>query len=59
MAELKPCPFCGGEVYFSGWSKGWSVECHNIYCDILPQTHICQSQKEAAEEWNRRAGDTK
>ena len=61
MAELKlrECPFCGGEVQFYGWGNGWSVECRNDDCYVLPETRICQSRKEATDEWNHRAGEEK
>ena len=57
--ELKPCPFCGGEADFHCWKSGWTVECNNNYCEILPETGVYRSKEEAAEAWNRRAGDTK
>ncbi|WP_189347221.1 Lar family restriction alleviation protein [Mesorhizobium sp. M4A.F.Ca.ET.090.04.2.1] len=65
MAELKPCPFCGGPVKleqpldslpFS--SRGWGVVCRNTInlggtCAI---EQIPSRTKEAAiERWNRRA----
>lgn len=58
MVELKPCPFCGGEAVFLKWGYCWSVECRNDYCDVLPETAICYTKEEAADIWNRRAGDT-
>lgn len=61
MAELKPCPFCGGDgrlrtnvnagiVFGSCWvcgARGSVVQ----YTDRLTDSHI----QEAIEAWNRRA----
>lgn len=55
MAELKPCPFCGGEAfkYFSGNpSCGYFLEiiCKNCGCQTT-RLH----EAEAIKLWNRRA----
>jgi hypothetical protein len=60
MAELKPCPFCGGEAGFPSGSLGWYwVECMNEDCPVEPSTNGHQTKEEAIEAWNRRAGDGK
>lgn len=54
--ELKPCPFCGGEVRATSFDHGdgklaWNVTCWNCYADM---GHY-GSLEELAERWNRRA----
>ena len=60
MAELKPCPFCGGEAMYvelyahsaTGESAGY-VRCSRpIPC--VEQTNM-HSKKYAYKKWNRRA----
>ena len=60
MAELKPCPFCGGEADCNnngfmqyGWKK-WAVECP--MCGVV--SHFFDTEEKAIEAWNRRVGDT-
>lgn len=59
MAELKPCPFCGGEAKYrpaGGISQDYGyVRCENLCCD----QHCYLPKKEAIEAWNRRAEDGK
>lgn len=50
MAELKPCPFCGGEAKVYGANWFWAY-CRN--CKFSSRTFI--TPKEAVEAWNRRA----
>ncbi len=55
MAELKPCPFCGGlaEVYEDEvWYWEWKVECKN---DIRHRLEYFDTKEEAIEAWNKRA----
>ena len=54
MAELKPCPFCGGEAVTSNWGlyRAWCVKCK-------AQTEDCLRECDAIEAWNRRAEDGK
>ena len=58
MAELKPCPFCGGRA--SIVLKGGSFF---VYCNRCPGAvvtdYVHQSEEEAIEAWNRRAEDGK
>ena len=58
MAELKPCPFCGGRAFPTeftysldpGYVKVWSVDCVNC----MSQTAEFVTEKEAIEAWNKR-----
>ena len=50
MAELKPCPFCGGDATL--YTRFWIV-C--MTCGA--QTTIFDSAQAAVEAWNRRAGE--
>lgn len=65
MKELKPCPFCGGEVEIvkdKRWPKwldhgidAWHVECKNSDCVIYQvDNNYYRQRKEAVEMWNRR-----
>ena len=53
-AELKPCPFCGGEAAFIG-------DTASIKCKCCGGAFICTnpliSRYEVAEAWNGRAED--
>lgn len=53
MKELKPCPFCGGEVYIVKGVTGL----HMIFCEDCGLTASFQNKegkKEAIKAWNRR-----
>ena len=52
--ELKPCPFCGGEViiYLLG-SGEWVSECKSCGATVPEQ----DTKEAAVEAWNRRAED--
>ena len=58
MAELKPCPFCGGEadIRLDSELQIYFV----IVCTKCP-TNVGRmwysKKKDAIEAWNRRAGD--
>ena len=64
MTELKPCPFCGGEVliYGSGKYVYWKhkeksgIDCILITPEII---HGAKSLAEGYKKWNRRATDEK
>jgi Lar family restriction alleviation protein len=69
MAELKPCPFCGGEAYTytcSTMRKGkladlWIVHCKGCGLNYPPNIRGYRGEYEfeAIEAWNRRAEDGK
>ena len=65
MAELKPCPFCGSKVTmtYSSWDNMYHIY-HRydvILCAIKEPIDIdgyfVKSLSEAADAWNRRAGE--
>ena len=55
MDELKPCPFCGGDVPELRGDKefGWFIACFK--CNIIVDD--CKTEAEAIKAWNRRAND--
>ena len=63
MAELKPCPFCGGTAQldhdYAGVSVYAKVRCTNCGATTramkISTTESCDMK--AAEAWNRRAND--
>jgi hypothetical protein len=59
MAELKPCPFCGGRAMLIDIPHtnihNCAVRCVNVHCVMHPTTHIYVEPKSAIEAWNRRA----
>ena len=60
MAELKPCPFCGGVARLKYRPPVCAVVCKkcgamsDTFCD---EHEEMDSKKQAVEAWNRRAGD--
>ena len=58
MAELLPCPFCGGDAEivsfqtFSWCDVYHRVRCKNEKCE--EQTSRCESVYDAVNEWNTR-----
>lgn len=57
MRDLKPCPFCGGEVKLeTGWADAVSVfysfDCDN--CGMYCSFNDCAPKEDAIEAWNRR-----
>lgn len=56
MAELKPCPFCGGRAMLINlpYSRKIFVKCEEQCCE---QNLIYKTREEAIEAWNRRAND--
>ena len=62
MAELKPCPFCGGDAEFDfaildvkheGFVTFKKAKCKSCKA----QTNIYREREDAALAWNRRADD--
>ena len=57
MAELKPCPFCGGKdsgILTTSYDGYWfAVFCENC----MAQTRKYRQEKDAVESWNRRSGE--
>lgn len=64
MAELKPCPFCGGEPTIRALDETANYEainyilCLNDNCSVKPMMMKTDSTlEEAIEAWNRRASE--
>lgn len=61
MAELKPCPFCGGRVYVSYWSGTQNFYIFHYEKKKCPVLEVeldgtkMQSLDDAIEAWNRMA----
>ena len=66
MAELKPCPFCGGEAEigfkrscYNHWQpEGFLPRCKDPSC-IGRVYRKYQTERAAIKAWNRRAEDEK
>ena len=55
MAELKPCPFCGGEAILETL-EGNSPEAYYVYCPKCNFESGLYSEPDfIVEKWNRRA----
>lgn len=55
MAELKPCPFCGGKASCKPF-KWIEFTSYHVCCeDCRASTIEFDYAKEAVEAWNRRA----
>ncbi len=59
MAELKPCPFCGGEAkIFTHRNERERTNPTVVKCQVCGvKTAIHDRYGLAIEAWNRRAGD--
>lgn len=60
--KLKPCPFCGGKAKlrkneFFRVADWWYAACGNPDCGVYAETVDRPTPQEAAELWNRRAGE--
>lgn len=55
MAELKPCPFCGGEAVLINNGCFVDVSCKNFHCRGWADSLMWKTKQEAIEAWNRRA----
>lgn len=57
-AELKPCPFCGGEA--NHYHHAFTCAEHYICCDECgAKSDVYFTKAEAVSAWNRRAKDGK
>lgn len=59
MAELKPCPFCGGEAHLIeysviGFPVEYGVKCEKCSAMTYPKWITAM---QAVEAWNRRVND--
>lgn len=54
MAELKPCPFCGGEAAFLGTTS--TIKCKQCGGAFIA-TNPVVARMEIAAAWNRRVND--
>ena len=62
MAELKPCPFCGGEAYIRSFGGLYVDAFHKKKCLIKPDTFLISAGMPIEKQikiWNRRADDDK
>ena len=61
MAELKPCPFCGGkaEIVNVNMGKFFDVSCKHLWCRGYAESVMYNTEVEAIEAWNHRAGEEK
>ena len=62
MAELKPCPFCGGEaklIYSMPYNAVQCTKCKTWGKTIVDSYEQQDGKYEAIEAWNRRAEDGK
>lgn len=61
MDELKPCPFCGGEAYYSYNDGSWYVACFDCGSKAFesmafgyPPSNMKERRNEAIKRWNKR-----
>lgn len=64
MAELKPCPFCGGEAktgYALDDYNRWGVSCTGCGCIVVVEEWkgVADTEENAIAAWNRRVCDAK
>ena len=59
MAELKPCPFCGGEAELNHSITGtyFDVVCKDPYCRGFTRVCNYSTEEKAIEAWNRRVSE--
>ena len=59
MAELKPCPFCGGGALINQFCNGWDSYSFRVSCRRAYECGATQlwfdTEAEAIEAWNRRS----
>ena len=59
MPELKPCPWCSGEIRIITHTictdgKYYYASCINNNCDVQPYSKILKPKKRVVEAWNKR-----
>lgn len=56
--ELKPCPFCGGEVGvdYSDFNRFYEICCSNLDCIAIVSIDHKEKSK-AIKAWNTRVSD--
>ena len=66
MDNLKPCPFCGGEAYYSYNDGSWYVACFDCgskefesMAFSYPPINMKERRNEAIKRWNKRAFEPK
>lgn len=62
--KLKPCPFCGGEAYYTRVRNSWDWECHCFVCDATvrvdgwmhgsSEERLRKGRKDVITQWNQR-----
>ena len=66
MSDMKPCPFCGGDVEFCIGKTGNGVDWHYLVCSeceamgpsVNYADHNIAVKDALAEKWNTRAGES-
>ncbi len=58
QTELKPCPFCGDFAVIEVFGEqGAFISCVGRTCKMQRVTTGIQTQQEAIQAWNNRAGE--
>lgn len=57
IEEIKSCQFCGHKAVLMKDRTGYYIECDNGSCEVLPTTWYYDTELEAVEAWNKRAGE--
>lgn len=58
--EIKPCPFCGSEAYYSYEDGTWVVRCFGCYAQISKpiftygKANMIKGRSEVIQMWNKR-----